>query len=304
MQLFVAKYETMDKFKLMQTFVRVAETGSFTAVATQMGVPRSLITRQIAGLEAQLRVKLMTRSTRSLSLTTAGSAYLEKCRVILNLVDATESNLVNDQFAPIGQIRISLPLSFGIQKLMPIMMEFAKENSEIKLAMDFSDRHSNLIEEGLDIAIRITSKLDSTDIVRKLGVCKLLTLASPGYLNLHGTPLTPSDLRHHVCLDYSLQPSISTWSYFQKGVLTDVSVEGRLVANNGEALAQAASVGLGIARQPDFIAESFIKRGELVEILNDFQGPDLGIYAVLPSNRYIPHRISVLMEYISKYLSS
>ena len=302
LQLFVAKYRTMDKFKLMETFVRVAELGSFTAVANQLGVPRSLITRQIAALESQLGIKLMTRSTRSLSLTTAGAAYLEKCRVILNLVDATESNLSKEQIAPKGLIRISLPLSFGLEKLLPILMEFLKENTEINLAMDFSDRHSNLIEEGLDIAVRITSRLDSTDIVRKLGVCKLLTVASRQYLAKHGTPSSPVELSHHECLDYSLQPFISSWSYFVNGELADVAIQGRLVANNGDALALAASKGLGIVRQPDFIVEHYIQEGRLVPILLDFEMPELGIYAVLPSNRYIPHRIAVLMEFISKSL--
>ena len=304
MQLFVAKYATMDKFQSMQTFVRVAEAGSFTAVANQMGVPRSLVTRQIAGLERQLGIKLITRSTRSLSLTTAGAAYLEKCRVILNLVDATESNLVNEQFAPKGQIRISLPMSFGIEKLLPILIEFAQKNSEIKLAMDFSDRHSNLIEEGLDMAIRITANLDSTDIVRRLGFCKLITVASKAYLSKHGTPVDPLELKNHECLDYSMQPSISSWAYYIDGELTPVPIEGRLVANNGVALAQAASMDLGITRQPDFIVDNFIKKGTLVQILDQFEGPQLGIYAVLPSNRYIPHRISVLMEFISKALTT
>lgn len=293
----------MDKFKSMQTFVRVAELGSFSAVANQLGVPRSLITRQVAALEGALGVKLMTRSTRSLSLTTAGSAYLEKCRVILNLVDATESNLINEHFAPKGQIRMSLPLSFGLERLLPILMEFTQSNSEIKLAMDFSDRHTNLIEEGFDIAIRITSNLDSTDIVRKLGACKLITVASKHYLEQHGTPVLPSDLSRHECLDYSLQPWVSNWSYYVGGELTNVTIEGRMVANNGVALAQAAARGLGVTRQPDFIVESFIQNQQLVQILQNYEAPELGIYAVLPSNRYIPHRISVLMEYISKYLN-
>jgi len=292
----------MDKFKLMQTFVRVSELGSFTAVANQLGVPRSLITRQIAGLERQLGVKLMTRSTRSLSLTTAGSAYLEKCRVILNLVDATESSLATEQFAPKGQIRISLPLSYGLEKLLPMLLDFAQENSDIKLAMDFSDRHSNLIEEGLDIAIRITSNLESTDIVRRLGDCKLITVASQNYLEKHGTPVSPTELTNHECLDYSLQPFISNWSYLVKGERIEVSVQGRLVSNNGEALALAASRGLGIARQPDFIVDQYIQDGHLIPLLEEFEIPELGIYAVLPSNRYIPHRISVLMEFISQSL--
>ena len=299
-ELFVAKYATMDKFTSMQTFIKVAQAGSFSAVANQMGVPRSLITRQIASLEKQLGVKLMTRSTRSLSLTTVGAAYLEKCRVILNLVDATESNLAFEQSSPKGLIRIGLPLSFGIEKLMPLLMEFAKQNPGIELAMDFSDRRSNLIEEGLDISIRITSNPESNDIVRKLGECSLLTVASPHYLELHGTPNKPTDLINHECLDYSMQLTFSNWSYIVDNELKSFPITGRIVANNGEALVLAATKSLGVTRQPDFIVERYLKLGQVVQILKKFKGPALGIYAVLPSNRYIPHRISVLMDFLSE----
>ena len=169
----------MDKLNAMQLFMRVAETGSFTAVADQLDVARSVVTRQISALEKQLGIKLMTRSTRSLTLTTAGSAYLEKCRVILNMVDAAESSLLEEKTEPRGRIRLGLPLSFGLQRLMPALTEFAKQQPHIQLAMDFSDRRANLIEEGIDLSIRITANLDQSDIVRKLGTCRLMTIASP-----------------------------------------------------------------------------------------------------------------------------
>jgi DNA-binding transcriptional LysR family regulator len=292
----------MDKLDAMQIFVRVAEAGSFTAVADQLQVARSAITRQIAALEKHLRVKLITRSTRSLTLTAAGAAYLEKCRVILNMVDAAEASLDEEKAVPRGRIRLGLPLSFGLQRLMPALLDFAKAQPHIELMMDFSDQRSNLIEEGIDLSIRITADLQPGDIVRHLGECHLLTLASPAYLSEHGQPQHPDQLRHHECLVYSMTMSAAVWNYQVDAQETAFPVRGRIRANNGLALTQAAAQGMGITRQPDFIAEPFLARGEVVAILQDFAPSPLGIYAVLPSNRYIPHRVNVLIEHLAKSL--
>jgi DNA-binding transcriptional LysR family regulator len=186
----------MNKLQTMQVFVRVAETGSFSAVADQLNVARSVVTRQISALETTLGAKLMTRSTRSLSLTAAGAAYLEKCRLILNLVDVAEAEVAQEKAEPRGRIRLGLPLSFGLERLMPLLLDFAQQQPQIEFEMDFSDRRTNLIEEGIDLSIRITAQLASGDILRKLGSCQLLTLAAPAYLHLHGTPRTPDALRH------------------------------------------------------------------------------------------------------------
>lgn len=293
----------MDKFNAMQTFVRVAEAGSFIAVANQFNVDRSLVTRQISALEKELGTKLITRSTRSLTLTTAGAAYLEKCRVILNMLDAAESSLSEEKTIPRGRIRLGLPLSFGLQRLMPALIDFGTQHPQIELAMDFSDRRANLIEEGIDLSIRITAELDPGDIVRKLGECRLLTLASKDYLARHGMPKQPQDLLHHECLSYASDMRSSAWQYTSRGQVQSISIRGRIAANNGVALTQAAAAGLGITRQPDFIAQPFLDRHEVVEILQSFAGPSLGIYAVLPSNRYIPHRVSVLINHVAQFLS-
>ncbi len=304
MQIFVAKLATMDKFNAMQIFVRVAEAGSFTAVAQQENVARSVITRQIAGLEKKLGSKLIIRSTRSLTLTTAGAAYLERCRVILNMVDAAESSLSEEKVEPRGRIRLGLPLSFGLQRLMPTLAEFSKRHPHIQLVLDFSDRRSNLIEEGIDLSVRITADLEPSDIVRKLGTCQILTLASPEYLALHGRPKHPRDLQNHECLAYSIDLKPANWTYEVNASRFHVPIRGRVVANNGEALTRATAAGIGITRQPDFIAKPFLESGEVVEILKKFATEPLGIYAVLPSNRYIPHRVSVLIEFLSAALQT
>lgn len=292
----------MDKLDAMQTFVRVAEAGSFTAVADQLEVDRSAITRQIGALEKHLAVKLITRSTRSLTLTPAGSAYLEKCRLIINLVDAAETSLTEESSLVRGRVRLALPLSFGRQRLMPALLEFMRLQPNLELMLSLSDQRSNLIEEGLDLAIRVTADLQSGDIVRKLGECRLLTVASPAYLSQHGTPTHPDELRHHECLLYTSSSTSAQWHYRIDGQVKSVAVRGRLAANNGLTLLAANAAGMGISVQPDFLAEPFLARKEVVEILSDFMPPPLGIYAVLPSNRYIPQRVAVLMDYLAHAL--
>ena len=293
----------MDRLDAMQLFVRVAELGSFAGAAQQLGVARSVVTRQIAGLEAHLGVKLMARSTRRLSLTSAGTAYLEKCRVILNLVEAAEIGVAEERQTPRGNIRISLPLSFGLKRLAPLLLDFSQRYPEVALDMDYSDRRVNLIEEGIDLSIRVTRRLDAGDVARRIGTSRMRVLASPDYLSRHGQPAHPAELAHHVCLGYTNAGAATTWQFVVDGQLESFPIRSRINANNGDVLTEAAAQGLGIACQPDFIAGSFIAAGRVVEILVDYPGPELGIYAMLPSNRHIPHRVRVLMDFLAARLA-
>ena len=293
----------MDRLDAMQLFVRVAELGSFAGAAQQLGVARSVVTRQIAGLEAHLGVKLMARSTRRLSLTSAGTAYLEKCRVILNLVEAAEIGVAEERQTPRGNIRISLPLSFGLKRLAPLLLDFSQRYPEVALDMDYSDRRVNLIEEGIDLSIRVTRRLDAGDVARRIGTSRMLVLASPDYLSRHGQPAHPAELAHHVCLGYTNAGAATTWQFVVDGQLESFPIRSRINANNGDVLTEAAAQGLGIACQPDFIAGSFIAAGRVVEILVDYPGPELGIYAMLPSNRHIPYRVRVLMDFLAARLA-
>ena len=293
----------MDRLDAMQLFVRVAELGSFSGAAQQLGVARSVVTRQIAGLEAHLGVKLMARSTRRLTLTSAGTAYLEKCRVILNLVEAAEIGVAEERQTPRGNIRISLPLSFGLKRLAPLLLDFSQRYPEVALDMDYSDRRVNLIEEGIDLSIRVTRRLDAGDVARRIGTSRMRVLASPDYLSRHGQPAHPAELAHHVCLGYTNAGAATTWQFVVDGQLENFPIRSRINANNGDVLTEAAAQGLGIACQPDFIAGSFIADGRVIEILADYPGPELGIYAMLPSNRHVPHRVRVLMDFLAAQLA-
>ncbi len=290
----------MDKLNAMQVFVRVAELGSFAAVAQQLGVARSVVTRQVAALEEHLGVRLMERSTRRLMLTVAGAAYLEKCRVILNLVEVAETGVAEDRQAPRGQIRVSLPLSYGLKRIVPLLLDFARAHAGVTLDMDYTDRRVNLIEEGIDVAIRITGELAPTDVTRRLGTIRMATIASRDYLASFGQPAHPSELVRHECLGYTTGSRQQSWTYLIDGSPRAFPISTRITANNGEALTQAAANGLGIALQPDFIAEPYLADGRVVTILQAFVLPELGIHAVLPSNRQVPHRVRVLVDFLAE----
>jgi len=291
----------MDRLEAMRLFVRVADLGSFAAVAQQEGVARSVITRQVAALEARLGCKLMARSTRRLTLTSAGAAFIEKCRVILNLVDAAETDIAAEHQSPRGNIRVSVPLSFGLKRLAPLLLEFARRYPDVALDMEYSDRRGNLIEEGIDLSIRVTSRLAAGDVARKLGVSHMKVVAAPQYLAQHGRPKLPADVAHHEFLGYTYAGAGGI--EFQVGDQRQkVDLRGRLNANNGEVLAEAAAQGMGITCQPDFVIDEFIAAGRVEQILGDYPMPELGIYAMLPSNRQVPYRVRVLMDFLADRL--
>ncbi|HTY04813.1 MAG TPA: LysR family transcriptional regulator [Rhodocyclaceae bacterium] len=293
----------MDQLEGMRLFVRVADQGSFAAVALQLGVARSVVTRKVAALETQLGVKLLARSTRRLSLTSAGAGYLEKCREILNLVEAAATEMAEDRQVPRGSIRASLPLIFGVRYLAPLLLEFGSLYPETALDMDFSDRRVNLIEEGVDLSIRITDSLGPREVARRIGSSRMVTVAAPAYLERHGEPSHPEDLATHECLSYTFADNPS-WQFTVDGQVRSYPVHGRFQANNGDVLLDAAARGLGIAREPIFIAGDALARGLVKEILRDYPIPELGVYVVLPGNRHVPHRVRMLVEFLARRMRS
>ena len=288
----------MDRIQAMQTFVRVAEAGSFSAVAEQLGTARSAVTRQIAALESTLGTKLIARSTRKLRLTGAGSAYLEKCEEILRLVEEAESGLIEERAAPRGAIRLSVPLSFGIRHLMPLLCEFVTGNPGIRLSLDFTDRQADLIREGVDLAVRISASLEETTVARRIGVCRSVVVASPEYLARHKRPVHPRDLAAHECFSY-IPAMRSRWPFIIDGKLTWIRTQSRIEANNGDALLDAAIRGLGIAYQPTFIAAPALQAGLVKPLLMRYSNVELGIHAVFPGHRYLPQRVRVLVDFLA-----
>ena len=291
----------MDRIDSMRLFVRVAELGSFSAVAQQMNVERSVVTRKIAALEAHLGAKLLARSTRRLSLTSAGAPYLEKCREILSLVESAEADLTDNRQAPRGHIRITLPFSFGIHQLMPMFGDFMTSNPEISIELEFNDRRANLIEGGFDLAIRITGRLGPGDVARKIGSSQGVVVAAPDYLKRHGRPKHPGELINHESFGYLLATR-SSWAFVIDGETQWFPISGRLEANSGDALLVTTIRGLGISYAPTFVVEKAVRERQLEILLPEFLAPEMGIYAVFPSNRYVPHRVRSLVDYLAKQI--
>jgi DNA-binding transcriptional LysR family regulator len=291
----------MDRLAAMQTFVRVAEAGSFTAVADQLNVARSAITRQIAALEAHLGVKLIARSTRRLSLTSAGVRYIEECRDILDRIDEAEGNLAGERQTLRGAIRATVPMTFGLLHLTPLILEFSQAHPEIHIDLEFNDRRVNLIEEGMDFGLRITGRLPETTVARRLTACRSVVVASPGYLQSHGEPRHPDELSQRACLAYSLT-SRSNWAFIVDGAQHSVDISGPITANNGNVLLEAALQGMGIGYQPTFIAAEAIRQGKLVPILKDFATPTLDMFAVFPGTRFVPQRVRAFVDFLAARL--
>ena len=289
----------MDRLAAMQIFVRVAEAGSFTAVADQMAVARSAITRQIAALEAHLGVKLIARSTRRLSLTSAGATYIEQCRDILDRIAEAEGDLAGERKTLRGRIRASVPMTFGLLHLTPLIPEFSRLHPGIHMDLDFNDRRVNLIEEGMDLALRITDSLPETTVTRRLTACRFVVVAAPDYVKRYGEPKHPDELAQRPCLAYSLT-SRSSWPFILGGTQRTVEISGPLTANNGNALLEAAEAGMGITYQPTFIAADAIRQGRLVRILKTFPPPVLDMYAVFPGNRFVPQRVRAFVDFLAE----
>lgn len=291
----------MDRLAAMQTFVRVAEAGSFTAVADQMNVARSAVTRQIAALEAHLGVKLMARSTRRLSLTEAGATYLEECRAILDRIAEAEGGLAGERQTLRGTIRTTVPLSFGLLHLTSLILDFSQAHPDIRIDLDFNDRRVNLIEEGMDLGLRITDRLPDTTVARHLTTCRSVVAAAPDYLRQHGEPRHPDELAQHDCLAYSLT-SRSSWTFLVDGRPHAVEIRGPITANNGNALLEAALRGMGILYGPTFIVAEAIRAGTLVPILKDYPLPLLDMFAVFPGNRFVPWRVRSFVDFLAARL--
>lgn len=289
----------MDRFEELQTFVRVVDSGSLSAAADKLNLAKSAVSRRLADLEARLGVQLLQRTTRRINLTDAGQRFYQRSIHILADLEDTEQEASTEQSLLSGTIRIAAPLSFGIQHLSPLLDQFLLRHPDLKLDLRLTDRVINLMEEGVDLGIRIGQLKDSSFQARKLSSCQQLFCASPAYLNQHGTPQTVDDLQQHQGLVYSNIPEAQLWSYkHPDGKIDSIRIPSRLRADNGDVLLQAAIDGLGILPTVSFIAYRAIEQGLLVPILQTYSRETLGIYAIYPAQRHLPLRIRTLIDFL------
>ncbi len=291
----------MDKLNAMKVFVAVADEQSFTGAANRLGMAKSAVSKYISDLELDLGTGLLNRTTRRLSLTETGQAYRDRCINILAQIEETELEIQNLQVEPRGTLRINAGVSFGINHLAPAITSFMKSWPDIKVELSLADRYVDVIEEGLDLVIRIGQLSDSTLIARKITTSRQALCASPDYLSRYGTPLHPRDLSKHNCLSYSLLRTGNDWALDDNGKPLTVSISGSLLVNNGDVLRIAALDGLGIYNAPTFIVAPDLKTGKLVQVLADFETSPHNIYAVYPPNRHLSAKVRTLVDFLSDW---
>ena len=293
----------MDKLGAMQTFIRVVELGSFSKAATDLGVGQPSVTKQIAQLEKHLGSRLLHRTTQGVSVTEVGALYAEHCRRIAHEVEEADHVALQAQSQMQGQLRISTSVAFGRRVLAPLLIEFIREHPQLQIDLSCEDRHVNLLEQGVDVAIRMGRLADSTLGSRYLGSNPWVLVGSGSYLKARGTPRTPDELRSHSALIYSTVQGDARWTFTRPQRSGDVQrrevvVHGPLRSNNLSALLTAARGGLGLAVLPLYVAHDSIRSGSVQVLLKDWLLPSQEMHAVYPSPRLVPTKVQLFVSWL------
>jgi len=294
----------MDRFDDLQAFVAVVDAGSFTAAAERLDIAKSAVSRRVSALEERLGVQLLRRTTRKLNLTDTGQSFYQHSARILADLEEAETAVAQEHGELRGNLRVALPLSFGLRHMCGPIAEFNRQHPRVTFDLDLNDRRIDLLAEGVDLAIRIGRLADSTLIARRLFEARTVVCASPEYLERHGTPQAPEDLVDHDCLVYSNLPDPGRWVCTGKaGERHVVEVNVSLTASSGDFLCATAIAGQGIAVQPTFIAGDAISRGELQPLLADYDWPVTPAYAVYPPTRHLSYRVREFIDFLAKHFS-
>jgi DNA-binding transcriptional LysR family regulator len=290
----------MDRLAALEAFVSVAEAQSFSEAARRLRSSKSVVSRQVSALEAELGARLLHRTTRSLTLTEAGRGYFERATRIL--ADLGEANLAVSQLqvAPRGRLRINAPMSFGFLHLAPALPDFLALYPEVSADVTMNDRFVDLVDEGFDVAVRIGTMDDSSLIARRLAPIRRVVCASPEYFKAHGVPQSPDGLKAHECLCNSNIASSHEWRFLaMDGKPWPVTVKGRLSVNNGDALRMAALKGLGVTNLPTFIVGGDLQAGTLTTVLDEFIPQDMALNAVYPHSRHLSPKVRAFVDFLA-----
>lgn len=290
----------LDRITGMQIFSHAAHLGSLSASARQMGVSPAMATRHLDALEARFGVRLFHRSTRKLTLTEAGQQYLEACSRILPDLEDVEAMIASQRVEASGLLRLNTPLSFGVRFVAPLLPAFNLKHPGVSVDLGLNDRVVDLMEEGWDLTIRVGPLKDSRLISRKLADSAMVVCAAPDYWNRQGRPVRWADLRTHNCLSFSLS-SVSRPDEWRFGKAADqrVAIKGSLRTNNGDALVAAATAGLGVLYEPEFIVADAIRQGALERVMLDAPSAEMGgIHLVRSSDRTPPAKVRVMTDFL------
>lgn len=290
----------MDHFKQITTFTTVAAKGSLSAAAREEGVAPAVISRRLDALEERLGVKLLLRTTRTLSLTREGSAFLEDCQRILNDLANAEASVSLGGVKASGHLRITAPGGFGRVHVAPLVLEFVREHPDVTVSLDLSDRVVDLLNENMDCAVRIGVLPDSSLVGLKLADNQRLVVATPSYLHKHGLPKHPEDLARHNCLNLATAGAPAGWQFTVNGQISAYRVSGTLACNDGTSVLDWVLADAGLAWRSRWEVQAHIQAGRLVTVLDEFMAPPTAIYAVFPQRRHLPLRVRLWLDFLKQ----
>ena len=286
----------MDRVTGIKLFVRVVETGSFSKAAQDLGLTQPTATKHVAALEEKLGARLLHRSTRGVTPTEVGTLYYDKCKAIERDLDEADNLASLLQARVVGQLRVSTSVAFGRRVLTPLALRFMKEHPQLQIDLSFDDRYVNLVEQGIDVAVRMGRLADSTLGARYLGTNPWLLVGSPRYLRDHGTPTAPPDLSRHACLVYSSVQGDDRWTFTgADGTELGVPVKGPLRSNNLSAVLAATRAGMGLAILPWYVARASLVEGTVVPVLEGYTLPSQEVHAVFPSPKLVPSKVQAFI---------
>ena len=296
----------MDKLLAMEVFVHVVDSGGFTRAAENLHMPKATVSTLIQGLEATLSVKLLNRTTRQVSVTADGAAYYERCLSILADVRDTEESLSSNRSSPSGRLRVDVPTGLGRQIIIPALPPFFERYPDIVLEMGCGDRPVDLIEEGVDCAVRGGELPDSTLIARRVGALYFSTCAAPSYLDRHGRPGHPHDLMRHNCINYfsAKTGNIIDWDFAKGGERIQLALHGSFAVNNSDAHMAAGLSGLGVMQLPSFQLPHYLESGRLELLLEDWRTDPIPLHVVYPQNRHLSAKVRAFVEWIAELFAT
>lgn len=293
----------MDRITGVHLFARIVETGSFSKASADLGITQPTATKHVAALEAKLGARLLNRNTRGVSPTEIGALYYEKCKAIQHELDEADNLAALLQSKVGGQLRISTSVAFGRRIATPLALRFMRAHPQIHIDLSFDDRYVNLVEQGVDVALRMGRLADSALGARYLGTNPWLTAAAPAYLAERGSPRVPGDLAQHACLIYSSVQGDDRWSFTgPSGEEASVPVTGPLRSNNLSAVLSACRAGMGLAVLPWYVARESVADGSIVPVLTDQTLPSQELHAVFPSPKLVPGKVRSFIEFLKTEL--
>lgn len=294
----------MDRLDAMQLFVRVADSGSFSKAAIASGVSQSTVSKQVAAIESRLGVQLLRRTTRGLSVTEAGQQYYESILQLIEAVDDAEARVGHAQLAPTGVLRVAISAAFGRFYVLPHLPEFFERYPDVTIDFDISERHANLVEDGIDVAIRIGVLSDSSLVAKRIGGVRYVTVGTPAYFERHGVPQHPRDIEKMPCVVFMFQGASRAWRFFENGA--PVVVDGRPVVrtNDAEHIRGSVLAGIGLGHNPGWLYARDIAEGKLQQVLAGYSPPSFPISAVSPAGRRQTRKAQVFTEFLAEKFQS